>query len=91
MSDDLYVWQLPDEAFSGNSSYEIVGRKYHDNAIVLDWRWYDDDHLQFLLVEEEDEEKPFVIIRVHADAKDQREDITRDDTIRYAMISWENY
>lgn len=84
-----YVHEYPIEAFVWDSDAQVIGQHYHAGAMVLDWRWSDDDHLDFLLVEE-DGEWPFVAIRVHADALDVRTDLWRQDTIRYALISWEN-
>lgn len=71
---------------------KIVGRKYNSDATVIDWRMSDDDHIDLLMVEENEEDvqdMPFVAVRLHLDVLDLRETLWREDTIRYALIHWE--
>jgi len=70
---------------------DVVGKRYNADAIILDVKWQDDDNFLVLMVEEDDDNllTPFAIYLINLDALDIRTEVTRADTLRYAVIEWE--
>lgn len=70
---------------------DVIGKKYNADAIILDIAWHSDEEFIVLMVEEDDDNTltPFVIYIIHIDALDITHEVTRADTLRYAVIEWE--
>lgn len=70
---------------------DVIGKKYNADAIILDIAWANDDEVYLLMVEEDEDNTltPFVIVIINLDALDIRKEVTRADTLRYAVIEWE--
>jgi hypothetical protein len=72
-------------------NWEVNGRKYNSDAIILDTAGPDDEGNMMVLVVEEDADHldtPFVIFHVSLDALDVRHEIQRMETFRDAFIVW---